>query len=146
MYSDAAVVVLARTGGEGSDAKRVTSEEAGTNLLDEKDTASHVALAEKDGKTYKHYLMLTDSERALIKMVEEKFDKVVVVLNTSNAMEIEELRDDENIDAIINIDRPGEGGLAALGKNFKRRRQSLRRTGRRMVYRLYCGSYLVQLR
>lgn len=119
MYSDAAVVVLARTGGEGSDAKRVTSEEAGTNLLDEKDTASHVALAEKDGKTYKHYLMLTDSERALIKMVEEKFDKVVVVLNTSNAMEIEELRDDENIDAIINIDRPGEGGLAALGKILK---------------------------
>ncbi|MGN0813796.1 MAG: glycoside hydrolase family 3 C-terminal domain-containing protein [Candidatus Coproplasma sp.] len=125
MYNDAAVVVLSRTGGEGSDAARVTSEKAGTNLLGEEDTASHVALAQDapsaegaqaEGNTYKHYLMLTESERELLKLAEKNFKKVIVVLNTSNAMEIEELNEWDGIDAIINIDRPGEGGLAALPK------------------------------
>lgn len=125
LYNDAAIVVLSRTGGEGSDASRITSEKAGTNLLGEKDEDSHVALAQDapsaDGaqaqaNTYKHYLMLTDSERELLKLAENNFDKVIVVLNTSNAMEIKELRDWDGVDAVINIDRPGEGGLAALPK------------------------------
>ena len=125
LFNDAAIVVLSRTGGEGSDASRITSEKAGTNLLDEKDTDSHVALAQDapspegakaEPDTYKHYLMLTDSERELLKLAEKNFKKVIVVLNTSNAMEIKELRDWDGVDAIINVDRPGEGGLAALPK------------------------------
>ena len=125
LYNDAAIVVLSRTGGEGSDCKTVTSEKAGENLLGENDTDTHVALAQdkvaegakaETTNTYKHYLMLTESERQLLKIAEENFDKVIVVLNTSNAMEIQELRDYDGIDAVINIDRPGEGGLAALPK------------------------------
>ncbi len=134
MYNDAAIVVFSRTGGEGSDASRITSEKAGTNLLGEADTESHVALAQDapssdegqggpqtqaaaaESNTYKHYLMLTDSERELLKIANDNFKKVIVVLNTSNAMEIKELRDWEGVDAIINVDRPGEGGLNALPK------------------------------
>ncbi|MCD8308535.1 MAG: glycoside hydrolase family 3 C-terminal domain-containing protein, partial [Clostridia bacterium] len=116
LYNDAAVIVISRTGGEGSDCSRNTGEAAGTSLTGEKDEDSHVALASNGSTSYKHYLMLTDSERELIKMAGNTFDKVIVVLNTSNAMEIEELRDNDNVDAVINIDRPGQGGLAALAK------------------------------
>ena len=119
LYDDAAVVVFSRTGGEGSDCSTVTSEAAGTNLLGEDDSDSHVALGQSGGNDMKHYLMLTDSERELLEMVEGSFDKVIVVLNTSNAMEIEELRDNDAIDAVIMIDRPGQGGLAALASILK---------------------------
>jgi len=121
MYNDAAIVVLSRSASEGSDASRVTSEEAGENLLGKDDTDTHVALSsstDADGKTttYKHYLMLTESERALIEYAESSCKKVVVVLNTSNAMEIDELKNYDGVDAIINIGRPGEGGLSALAQ------------------------------
>ncbi|MCF0228251.1 MAG: glycoside hydrolase family 3 C-terminal domain-containing protein, partial [Parasporobacterium sp.] len=120
-YNDAAVVVISRTGAEGSDASRVTSEAAGVNMLGEKDEDVHAALygkTDEQGNTvyYKHYLMLTDSERELLKLVEEHFDKVIVLLNTSNWIETDELKFDENIDAILNIGRPGAGGMDGVAK------------------------------
>ena len=113
VYNDAAVVVFSREGGEGSDAS--TTKAAHGNAEEAKaDDGTHKELYTKDGKQYKHSLMLTDSEQALLKYVEGKFDKVVVVLNTSNAMEIDQLKEDDGIDAIVHIGRPGVGGLAAL--------------------------------
>ena len=117
IYNDAAIVVFSRTGAEGSDAKRVTAEKAGVNMLGENDADSHVALyTDDEGNTYKHYLMLTDSERELLKMVEENFKTVIVLLNTSNYIETDELKNDENIDAIMSIGRPGAGGLNGVAK------------------------------
>lgn len=111
-YNDAAIVVFSRTGAEGSDAKRVITEEAGVNMLGENDTDSHVALyTDENGVTYKHYLMLTESERELLRLVEDNFETVIVLLNTSNWIETYELKYDEKIDAIMNIGRPGAGGL-----------------------------------
>ena len=117
VYNDAAVVVFSRTGAEGSDAKRVIAEKAGVNMLGENDTDSHVALyTDADGNTYKHYLMLTESERELLRLVEANFDTVIVLLNTSNYIETDELKFDESIDAIMNIGRPGAGGLNGVAK------------------------------
>ncbi len=107
LYNDVAFVVLSREGGEGSDASRVTTE-----TVDSGDT--HKALLTDDGKTYKHSLMLTDSEIELIGQVKEQFKKVVILTNTSNPMEIDSLKHDEDIDAIIHIGRPGVGGLDGL--------------------------------
>ena len=62
LYGDVAIVVLSRGGGEGSDMPTVTEEEA-----DEKDLASHTGyVTQADGKVYKHFLQLTDSEEALL--------------------------------------------------------------------------------
>ena len=119
VYSDVAVVLLARTGAEMSDCDTIINEAAGTSLLGEEDSDTHAALGTSNGTEMKHYLMLTDSERELLELAKSKCEKVVVVLNTSQAMEVEELRDDDGIDAIINIDRPGEGGLAALASILK---------------------------
>ena len=112
-YSDAAFIVLSRAGGEGSDQSTVTDE-----LVDEK-TDTHADLKEgtKDGKTvhYKHSLMLTDSEEELVAFVKKNFGKIVVVLNTSNPMEVENLQNDPQINAILHVSRPGETGIYALG-------------------------------
>ena len=108
IYNDAAFIVLSREGGEGSDASRVT-----TQTVDEND--DHLALyTDDDGKTYKHYLMLTDEEEALIEYVTARFDKVIVITNTSNPMELEDLENNDKISAILHIGRPGVGGLAGM--------------------------------
>ena len=81
--------------------------------MDEND--DHAALyTDADGKTYKHYLMLTDEEEALIEYVTARFDKVIVITNTSNAMELEDLENSDKISAILHIGRPGVGGLAGM--------------------------------
>ena len=49
--------------------------------------------------------MLTDSEEELIKQVKSQFEKVVVITNTSNPMEIADLKNDDEIDGIIHIGR-----------------------------------------
>lgn len=133
-YNDAAIIVLSRNAGEGGDTERVTSEKATPE-----EVASHKALGtytkssggeqggggwnmaanpaqDESSYTAKHALMLTEEEKSLIKMVESKFDKVAVLLNTSNVMEIGSLKDDENINAILYIGRPGEDGLYAAAR------------------------------
>ena len=108
LYNDVAFVVFSREGGEGSDASRVTSEAVSEN-------DSHKALyTDEEGVSYKHSLMLTDSETALLELVKSQFKKVVVLTNTSNPMEINDLKLDDEIDAIIHIGRPGVGGLDGL--------------------------------
>ena len=144
-YSDAAVVVLGRNAGEGSDVSRATGERATAE-----DIASHKQLAtykkgsqgdtgggwpfsidgnkgstpvnrvdapaEEEAYTSKHALRLTEDERALIKDVKANFKKVIVLLNTSNVMEIGELKNDPRIDARRWIGRPGEDGLFGTAK------------------------------
>ena len=123
LYNDAAFIVISREGGEGSDAKTVTSE-----VADAEDKAAHKDLATKTVKdasgadkveTYKHSLMFTHSEKDLIKYVKTKFSKIVVVLNTSNPIEIHSLKKDNAINAIIDISRPGKNGIFALGEIVK---------------------------
>lgn len=113
IYDDAAVILLSRTGGEGSDAATVT-----TQAEDEKDvsgnsygwTHAHLATGSK------HYLELTDSEEALIAFAKKHFSKIAVVLNTSNAMEMYNLQHDDAINAILWVGRPGDNGIKAVGE------------------------------
>lgn len=133
MFNDVAVVVISRNAGEGSDANMVTSEVEDNKYGDEDQGWRHDALykAKKynssvagrsedyDAKSeteYKHYLQLTDSEEGLIKYVEGIFKKVVVVLNTANAMEVYNLREDDKVNGILLMGRPGETGHYAVGE------------------------------
>ncbi len=128
MYNDVAVIVFSRTGGEGSDLETVMTE-----LVPADD--DHLALkrcnendydAKYNGKEeyfdaegyhyHKHYLMLTDSEEELVEFVTERFDKVIIVLNTSNVMEVGDLQNSDAISAIIDLNRPGATGIDALAE------------------------------
>jgi len=116
LYNDLAVVVISRNGAEGADLPRKVGEKATAE-----DIANHAALAyEEDAsgnKTYyKHYLMLSEAERAIIRYAKAKCDKVMIVVNSSNTMELKELVDDKEINGILWIGRPGETGLNAVGR------------------------------
>ena len=87
-YSDIAIVVLGRTGGEGND---LTSYEGGD------------------------YLELSDNERDLLEKSCDTFGKVIVVFNTANAIQLDFLND-YDVDACIWAGVPGPYGFEALGK------------------------------
>lgn len=94
-YSDTAVFVVGRVGGEGYDLPLEMKEYTG-------------------GDEGKHYLELQQVEIDLLELVEENFENVIVILNTSNAMELGFLEDDE-IDAAIWIGAVGSTGSNAVG-------------------------------
>jgi len=94
-YSDVALVVITRKGGEGSDLPMDMADYAGSEA----------------GRSY---LELTPNEESLISMAKENFGTVVVVLNSPNAMELGFLGD-EGIDAAIWVGTPGSTGCNAIG-------------------------------
>lgn len=95
-YNDAAIVVFSRIGGEGSDLPM-------TSVSQDGDTAG-----------VKHYLALDTDEQALLRHVNENFEKVIVVLNTLNIVEADFL-EEYGVDAALWIGGPGLTGIMALG-------------------------------
>lgn len=94
-YSDVAVLVIGRAGGEGSDAVM--------------DMDGYVG-----GDAGKHYLELQSVEQELLSYIEENYETVIVVLNTAMAMETGFI-DDEAVDAALWIGMPGSQGCDSLG-------------------------------
>ena len=133
-YSDAAILVFSRSGGEGADLAMssftktegqttVDTESSPTRAQIEAEIAGEGTWAPVGGQgresdPFEHYLELDDHEEALIKAVEEsgKFDKIVVVLNSMNAFEAGALEKDANIDSVIWAPGSGEDGFISLGK------------------------------
>lgn len=103
-YSDAALVVISRIGGEGYDLPRTMAKSAGSS--------SSVTGANAN----EHYLQLDKNERAMIADVCNNFDKVIVIVNCSTPMELGFIEDNDRIDAALWIGNPGGSGLNALGK------------------------------
>ena len=91
-YDDAAIITIGRSGSEGSDIK----------------------ISNVDGHSDKteHFLELDDNEEALIKYAKQHFNKVIVLINSANTMELGELNapktaDNLGVDAILQIGHPG---------------------------------------
>lgn len=121
-YSDTAVVVISRSGGEGADI-------ASSLIQTATDSIEKVTL--KDGRTVdaglrtseyaedqdpeKHYLELSNREQAMLNRVEQEFDKVIVVVNVSNTFEMGFVNN-EAIDAALWVGAPGQTGFNALGR------------------------------
>ena len=61
------------------------------------------------------YLTITDAEIDLINMARENFDKVVVVINVLNTMELQPVLD-AKVDAIVWTGAYGQTGIAAVGQ------------------------------
>lgn len=92
-----AVIVFSRVGAEGGDCKMDMTGAANTT-------------AEDNGK---HYLELMQSEIDLVHYAQEHFAHTIVVINSSNPMELGIL-DEEKVDAAFWIGGPGSTGIQAL--------------------------------
>ncbi len=98
-YGDAAIVVLSRIGGEGAD--------------------SYFDHTLGDGK---NYLALNDIEREMMANIktlkdEGKISKIIVLINTSNALQVDFLKNNEyGVDAALWIGGVGIAGTDAVGE------------------------------
>ena len=98
-FLDVAIVTFSRVGGEGGDLPQ-DMYAAGYSKTD-------------DGR---HYLELTQDEEDLLALIKAQgFSKVIVLINSSNAMELGFLEDD-SIDAALWIGSLGSTGFNAVGE------------------------------
>lgn len=87
-YNDAAIVTISRVSGEGADLA-IDGFTDGTNILE-----------------------LTAEERDLLKMANENFENVIVLINSTNAIECDFIDDPAyGIDAVLWVGYTGEWGL-----------------------------------
>lgn len=116
-YNDAAIVVFARSGSESSDVP-VTYDESYAEAMDIDGYygAFHSDPLDSSEDIGRNYLELTYNEEQLLKYVNSQFDRVIVLINAGNAMELSFLDKEEyGVDACLWIGNPGQDGLYAVG-------------------------------
>ncbi|MFK5676810.1 MULTISPECIES: glycoside hydrolase family 3 C-terminal domain-containing protein [unclassified Ligilactobacillus] len=106
-YSDTAVVVIARSGGEGADLPKDMG-----NLP----KSAKYAGNKGDFKKGDTYLQLSQTEKNMLAMVNRNFKNVVVVVNSANPMELGFLNQYDHIKGAVQVAGPGAHGFTALGK------------------------------
>ncbi|NEG55642.1 glycoside hydrolase family 3 C-terminal domain-containing protein [Bifidobacterium platyrrhinorum] len=105
-YSDVAVLVLGRLGGEGyTDLPTDASGEVGSNSKDYRDFESG-----------EHYLQLSKTERDLVDLVCKNFDDVIVLYNGNNPMQLGFINEHPQIKSALWLAGAGNVGFNALGK------------------------------
>ncbi len=92
-YNDAAIVVVGRPSSENGD---------------------YAVGGVLEGQGNTEPLELTTNEREIIRVATENFDKVIVLVNCVNAMELGELQSNDKIDAILWIAHPGSFGMLGV--------------------------------
>ena len=63
-----------------------------------------------------HSLQLDEAQYDLIDYATENFDKVIVLVNSCTPLEINDIKTNDDVDAIVMIGEPGDNGFEALGK------------------------------
>lgn len=116
-YSDTAIIVIARSGGEGADLP---------TSYDGEDSFQEGGMFGSSGVRYseypddldasKHYLELTNREKATVEAVTSKFQNVVVIINAANAMELGWVNDYPSIKGVLFCPGTGQSGFNALGE------------------------------
>ena len=111
------IVFLGRAGGENNDLWAIPYNKCGDIEADNAGTADGKISAVKNAQStdkVRHALDLMPEEEETLALAKEKCDKVVVVINSSNTMELGDLADDDGIDAIVWIGGPGSRGFQSL--------------------------------
>ena len=103
-YSDVAIVVFSRLGGE--------------NIGEQPHQQTQGAV-----NPDKTYLEITDPEQELLDEVTARFDKVIVLLNTSNAMHCGFL-DDEYVDAAMYVGLTGQSAPSPSARSSRAKRRT----------------------
>ena len=131
-FSDVAVIVIGRTGGENADlptdmkavidgtfniAKSGVVQESVTHNYNYVNGVFYNNSTEYDEfEAGEHYLELSRSEENLVELVCSQFDNVIVVINANNTMELSWVDEYDSIGAVILAPGPGDSGFTALGE------------------------------
>ena len=127
-FSDTAVIVISRSGGEGADlptdmygvihgtydisgSVSVVPDHFGYYRASYTNNGSY-----DDFEQGEHYLELSVTEENMVEKVCSEFDKVVVIINANNAMELGWVDEYPQIGAVILAPGAGNTGFAGLGK------------------------------
>ena len=106
-FSDEAVVVITRVGGEGADLP--------TNMKAETITYKNNSKDYDDFQDGGHFLQLSKTERDMIDLVTKNFDKVTLVYNGANAFQFDFLSNYPQIKSVLWCPPAGQTGFSALG-------------------------------
>jgi len=104
-FSDTAVVVISRWGGEGADLP--TDMATATYTNNSKDY--------NDFSEGQHYLQLSQTEKDMVQMVCDNFEKVVLVYNGLTTFELGFVNDYPQIQGVLWCPGPGQTGFDSLG-------------------------------
>ena len=95
-YSDTALVVISRHAGETEDPTRVQYK--------------HKESTDRE----RHYLEISKEEESLLKYVGENYENTVVIVNSTNTMELDFLKTIPGIDSCLWVGAPGTKGAIAI--------------------------------
>ena len=118
-YSDTAVVVIARSGGEGADLP-TSLDPAVEDTFKDGGTFGSSGLRYSDQKddldAGKHYLEISNREKAMLDRVTADYDNVVLIVNAANTMELGFVEDYKQIKSVVWCPGTGQSGFNSLGK------------------------------
>ena len=106
-FSDEAVVVITRVGGEGAALP--------TNMKAETITYENNSKDYDDFQDGEHFLQLSKTEHDMIDLVTKNFDKVTLVYNGANAFQFDFLSNYPQIKSVLWCPPAGQTGFSALG-------------------------------
>ena len=128
-FSDTAVIVVGRPGGEGADLptdmnavikgtynQGLTSSNAPANWRYMNASYTNNSGSYDDFEPGETYLELSVTEEQLVEKVCSEFSNVIVVVNANNAMELDWVDDYDEIGAVILAPGAGASGFSALGR------------------------------
>lgn len=135
-FSDTAVIVISRSGGEGADLPKdmnavihgtydVKSTMMGADGIGTNENYGYTAATYENNGSYddfeegEHYLELSVTEENMVEKVCSEFDNVIVVINANNTMELGWTEEYPQIGAVIYAPGTGNTGMSALGKIIK---------------------------
>ncbi len=132
-FSDTALIVLARSGGEGQDLPADmgavidgTYDDVRQTLANGNERYNYYASSytnnSEDYDDYaagEAYLQLSRTERDMIDLVTSEFDKIVLIINANNPMELGFVDDYPEIRSVILAPGTGRTAMTALGEILK---------------------------
>ena len=107
-FSDTAMVVIGRVGGEGLD---LPTDMKADDVIYNNNSTDY-----EDFPDGTHYLELSQSEKNMIDLVTKNFENVVLVYNGANAFELNFVKDYPQIKSVLWAPHPGQAGFDALGE------------------------------
>ena len=110
-YNDLAIQVITREGSEGCDVKAIDARD-----FDPRSGKSQTAGIKNDEITDKHALELSDNEQDLFDELCNRFDKVLIIINSSNIFECGKFEENDKVAGVLWIANPGDVGAGAIGR------------------------------